>query len=187
MKKIKIYVAVGALLSLGGVYYFRRAIRNNVRNMINGSYFTIDELCYSATAKSQGIDITPSAEVRANLQALITNMLDPIRAKYGEPITVSSGYRSERLNTAVGGVKNSQHLTGQAADLVGAHRTDAELAKIFKSAISVGGYDQLILEYGKNGSHWVHVSYDPKRNRREVLLYKNGKYTNIKSNWEKYV
>lgn len=80
-------------------------------------YFTITELTKSATATKQGIDNTPSAEVTANLTALVDKVLDPLREIYGKPIYVSSGYRCPKLNKAVGGVSNSQHLKGEAADL----------------------------------------------------------------------
>lgn len=81
------------------------------------SYFTVEELCYSATAKRLGIDNSPNKEVVENLNKLVENVLDPLREKYGKPIMVSSGYRCEKLNKAVGGAAKSQHLTGKAADI----------------------------------------------------------------------
>lgn len=147
------------------------------------SYFTISELTRSATAQSRGIDNTPTPAVRAKLQDLITNCLNPIRRLYGRPIIVSSGYRSPQLNAAVGGVANSQHTTGEAADLVPA--SGGSLAGIFRAAVQWGNYDQLIIEQ-KGNSKWVHVSYGP-RNRRKILAYKNGSYTDITGNWENYL
>ncbi|MBE6341441.1 MAG: peptidase M15 [Bacteroidales bacterium] len=150
-----------------------------------GNYFTIDELCYSDTAKAKGIDNTPSAQVQSNLVKLINNTLNPIREKYGKPIRVSSGYRSDALNKAVGGVSNSQHLTGQAADLVATN--GGSLADIFKAAIACNNFDQLIWEGPKNSStKWVHVSYADNP-RREILYYNGNGYTNIASNWKNYV
>lgn len=75
------------------------------------SYFTIDELCYSDVAKAKGIDNTPSKEVKENLQKLI-DFLNPLREAWGSAISVSSGYRCEALNTAVGGSKTSVHRLG---------------------------------------------------------------------------
>ena len=172
------------------VLIFRRMTSSyaNMSTLINsvmGNYFTIDELCYSDTAKAKGIDNTPNAEVKANLANLINNVLNPIREKYGKPIRVSSGYRCTALNKAVGGVNNSQHLTGQAADLVATN--GGSLADIFKAAIACNNYDQLIWEGPKNSNtKWVHVSYADKP-RREILYYNGNGYTNIASNWQNYV
>ena len=80
-------------------------------------YFSYEELTKSITAKNKGIDNTPSIEIKKNLKALVDNILDPLREAYGKPITVTSGYRCPKLNTAVKGAKNSQHIKGQAADI----------------------------------------------------------------------
>lgn len=128
-------------------------------------YFTIRELCQSHTAAVQHIDNTPPAAVRRNLEALTDNILDPLREAYGKPVNVSSGYRCPRLNKAVGGVRNSQHLTGHAADLTAGSPTQNK--KLFRLIQTLGlPFDQLIDE---RNYRWVHVSYDPTRNRRQVL------------------
>lgn len=69
-------------------------------------YFSIRELSSSATAVRKGIDNTPDARVKANLTALVANVLDPVRERYGKPIVVTSGYRSEKLNRAIIVVRN---------------------------------------------------------------------------------
>ena len=61
----------------------------------------------SSTAKAKKIDNTPTTEVKKNLEKLCQEVLQPIRDKYGRAITVTSGYRSPKLNAAVGGVKTS--------------------------------------------------------------------------------
>lgn len=128
-------------------------------------HFTIDELCRSDTARSRGIDNTPTEEVRKNLTALVGNVLDPLREWYGKPIYVNSGYRCPALNKAVGGVANSQHLTGQAADIDVNDR--AENRRLMKHIEDNLDFDQLIWE---NGGAWVHVSYRADgKNRRQVL------------------
>ena len=66
-------------------------------------YFSYEELTKSITAKNKGIDNTPSIEIKKNLKALVDNILDPLREAYGKPITVTSGYRCPKLNTAVKG------------------------------------------------------------------------------------
>lgn len=125
------------------------------------------ELTHSATAVRKGIDNTPTAEVKANLTALVANVLDPLREAYGKPIVINSGYRSPRLNKLVGGVARSQHTKGQAADIRGTSATVAENKKIFNLILKLGlPFDQLINEHGYS---WVHVSFKESGNRREVL------------------
>ena len=80
-------------------------------------YFKLAEFINSATANRLGIDNMPTFEIVDNLNRL-ADYLDGIRAKLGKPILVSSGYRCPMLNKAVGGVANSQHLKGLAADLI---------------------------------------------------------------------
>lgn len=117
-------------------------------------YFSLEELCQSYTAKVKGIDNTPNEEVKANLEALIENVLDPLREAYGKPIYVNSGYRCPELNKAVGGVSNSQHIKGQAAD-IDVHDTEEnkKLQEYIKDNLE---YDQAIFE---NNGAWLHVSY----------------------------
>ncbi len=130
-------------------------------------YFTMDELTHSATAIRKGIDNTPDSKVKANLTALVANLLDPLREAYGKPIVVSSGYRCAKLNRAVGGVARSQHLSGQAADLQSAGKSRSEHKKLFDLARKLNlPYDQLIDEHDYK---WVHISFNPKGNRRQVL------------------
>ena len=160
-----------------------QTVVDKAKEITGMQYFTISELTRSATAKSRGIDNTPTPEIRAKLETLITECLDPIRRIYGRPVVVSSGYRSPALNAAVGGVANSQHTTGEAADLVPA--SGGSLAGIFRAAVQFGRFDQLIIERSGN-SKWVHVSYGP-RHRRTVLAYNNGHYTNITNSWEDYL
>ena len=134
-----------------------------------GKYFTINELTKSSTAQRLHIDNNPTQEVKDNLNALIDNVLDPLRELYGKPIIVNSGYRSFKLNKAIGGAKNSQHLVGQASDIRTVQNTkesNKELFELIKN--SKLPFDQLINEYDYN---WVHVSYSP-RNRRQVLTIK---------------
>ena len=82
-------------------------------------YFTISELTASATAQRESIDNRPPKCAYHLLHVLVDQLLDPIREAWGEPIVVSSGYRCKELNALVGGVKNSHHLLGCAADIIG--------------------------------------------------------------------
>lgn len=153
------------------------------RNLLGMQYFTINELTRSSTASKYRIDNTPTPEIRSKLEHLIVNCLDPIRRLYGKPIIVSSGYRSPALNAAVGGVANSQHTKGEAADLIPA--SGGSLAGIFRAAVQFGNFDQLIIEQSGK-SKWVHVSYTGAP-RRRILAYKNGSYQDITNNWESYL
>lgn len=133
-------------------------------------YFTMTELTSSATAKRKGIDNTPDAKAKAALSALVANVLDPLREKYGKPIVVSSGYRSPKLNKAVGGVARSQHTKGEAADIRCVSDSRAENKRLFDLIVASGfPFDQLIDEYNYD---WVHVSFKDGANRRQILHVK---------------
>lgn len=130
-------------------------------------YFTIQELTASATAKRKGIDNTPDAKATAALQALVSNVLDPLREAWGKPIVVTSGYRSAKLNRAVGGAAKSQHCNGEAADIRTLSDRRWENRQLFDTILRLGlPFDQLIDEYDYD---WVHVSYRHNANRRQVL------------------
>lgn len=132
-------------------------------------HFTIDELCRSATAQRQSIDNTPTPEIRAKLQTLIEELLDPIRTAWGAPISINSGYRSPALNKAVGGVATSQHQKGEAADLSAGDPAKNRVLFDKIAEMQTAGkiaFDQLIDE-----SHyrWVHISYRKGANRNQIL------------------
>ena len=135
-------------------------------------HFTIEELYASDTAKKKGIDNKPAVQQLINLVYLTAYVLEPLRVAMGEPIPISSGYRCQRLNEAVGGVRNSQHMTGQAADLsIGGDR--AKGRKWFEYIKNHLPFDQLIWEKNpRTGTEWVHVSFvypDFGRNRKKVI------------------
>ena len=130
-------------------------------------YFKLSEFINSATAKRQQIDNTPSFEIVDNLNRL-ADYLDTIREKYGKPIFISSGFRCPLLNQAVGGVVNSQHLKGLAADLV-----CADMEKLLSIIHETKGFDQLIIEHKKGfKSYWIHVSVPPvfDKPRNQVII-----------------
>ena len=122
-------------------------------------HFEYEEFISSDTAKLGGIYNVPDDRQAACLALLAVKVLEPARQAYGKPIHVTSGYRSERLNKAVGGKQNSQHMRGQAADLV-----CDDLEALYDIIHELGVYDQLLLE--SNGkSKWIHVSFNPDGNR----------------------
>lgn len=145
--------------------------------------FTIGELIQSSTANRLGIDNNPTSTVRVHLTETIT-LLESIRAEWEEycaehslgtpAIRITSGYRSPALNKAVGGVKNSAHVEGYAADLQPVNGNQDEFEKFFATEFSHMGYayDQIIIEKSKT-SRWVHVGYkraDGKQRRQCFTL-----------------
>lgn len=134
--------------------------------------FSIEEFECSNKAEQLGINNKVPQSLMDNVQHL-ANHLQIIRDALDKPIIISSGYRCEALNAAVGGVKNSTHAQGLAADLVVQGMTSRELAE-FILLIKID-FDQLILE-SAGGKEWVHFGIAPK-NRQEVLTYSQGKYT----------
>ena len=135
-------------------------------------YFTIQELTKSATATRLGIDNTPDAVVRYNLIALIEQVLDPLREAWGAPIIVTSGYRCERLNKAVGGATNSQHRKGEAADIRTLSDSRADNMRLLRLLLRMKlPFDQVIAEYvdAQGRPDWIHISYSRKHNRGSKL------------------
>lgn len=132
-------------------------------------YFSIEELCRSETADAKGIDNSPSAVARENLEALVFNVLDPLREKFGKPIIVNSGYRSTLLNDIVGGARSSQHTRGEAADITAEDASENfELFEILRTTLP---FDQLIWEKGtRTYPAWIHVSFKREGGNRQQIL-----------------
>ena len=131
-------------------------------------HFSLGEFVRSSTAQRMGIDNKPDAEVIENLRNLCTKVLEPLREHLGQPVVITSGFRSKRLNEVVGGVKNSQHLRGEAADLM--VEGEKQARDWIRWMMDFLEFDQLILEK-KGKKVWVHVSL--KRNRQQVLKIEN--------------
>ena len=133
-------------------------------------YFKMKEMTKSSTANKLGIDNTPDELVIDNLNNLVINVLDPLREKWGKPIRVTSGYRCQKLNEAVGGVRNSQHLKGQAADI---QPLDYSLIDKFISFVKEwckhNEFDQCIIERSKTGK-WVHISWRNENRRKRCFM-----------------
>lgn len=68
-------------------------------------------------ARKMHIDNTPPSAVIKNLKILCTQILEPVRQRFGHPLTITSGFRCVKLNRIVGGQPNSYHLKGMAADI----------------------------------------------------------------------
>lgn len=143
-------------------------------------YFTLEELTRSQTAVRLGKDNTPNATQKRDLLRLM-EYLDGIREEFGEAIKVTSGFRSWDVNNAVGGVKKSQHLAGQAADIVPAKNPE-RLRELFDLIRKRGGYQQVIYER-KGQSVWIHVAIPPlgEMPKQEAMTTNDGKnFTRLK-------
>jgi len=134
--------------------------------------FSVQEFIESNTAKSEGIDNTMPKKALENAMHLTQNVLQPVRDHFGLT-RITSGYRSPKLNKAVGGSDTSDHLTGSAADIKvdDPDISNKELAEWIYDNLE---FNQLILEFydddeGGN-SGWVHVSYLTEGNENEYLI-----------------
>lgn len=134
--------------------------------------FSLEEMCYSSTANSKKINnYTTDNNIVSKLKLLCEHILQPVREHFGKPVVINSGYRCVALNTVVNGAKNSQHLTGEAADFEIMGLSNYELACWIKDNLD---FDQLILEYCDNlkndiNAGWVHCSYKAIGNRHQLL------------------
>jgi len=135
-------------------------------------HFTLQEFVISETAQRKGIDNAPTQEIVDRLRTLCTNILEPARAALG-PLRISSGYRCEKLNVAIGGSKTSAHCLGYAADVMPLQATRRDFARWVRDNCK---YDQIILEFGTpQDPAWIHVSCDP-RARKQILKTVKGGY-----------
>ena len=133
-------------------------------------HFRLSEFTSSATAQARGIDNTPTEEIVSNLRHLRENVLEPSRQHFGEPITISSGYRSAALNKVVGGASSSQDMTGEAADI--RVPDSATGMKWFTWMMEHLKYDQLIKERATKSSKsfWLHVSLKAHGQQRQHVI-----------------
>lgn len=136
------------------------------------AHFCLEEFTQSATAAKHGICNEPPIEAISNLQNLCQQVLEPLREHYGKAIHISSGYRCKELNRRVGGVANSQHLKGEAADIL--LPSVALGREWFRWIRDHCNYDQLLLERNTAGQYWIHVSCkrDLSQNRMVSAAYK---------------
>lgn len=124
--------------------------------------FTLAELIRTST----GLDNTPNEEQIENLRLLCVNVLQPARDALG-PIKITSGFRAPAVNAKIGGSSSSQHVKGQAADLM----MSGGQKKLLDWIIANVEFDQIISEFpDANGNPaWVHVSFAEGKNRMQKL------------------
>ena len=124
--------------------------------------FSLAELCKSQTATRMGLDNNPSEDEQENLRLLCERVLQPVRDHFNHVVSVSSGYRSPQLCSAIGSSLNSQHAKGMAADFEIYGTPNNEIFNWIKGNLL---YDQMILEFWNEdepNSGWLHVSYNPE-------------------------
>lgn len=134
-------------------------------------HFNVSEFFRSSTAAKNGIKNEPSFDEKAtivrNINLLVDNVLDPVRDMVNAPIIITSGYRCPQVNRLVGGVDNSQHMSGCAADFHVQGFTPSMMYEVFLYIFNTLEYDQLIYYRRKN---IIHVSYVENCPRREAFL-----------------
>ena len=140
-------------------------------------HFKLEEFEKSMTAVRKGIENKAGSGEIKNLTDLCYGVLEPVRAKFDKPITITSGFRSEELCEAIGSKKTSQHTKGEAVDF--------EIAGVSNLAVALWltnntDFDQCILEYytGEANSGWIHCSFKEGSNRKQVLTFDGKNYTN---------
>jgi hypothetical protein len=146
----------------------------------------MEELTSSTYAAAHHIANTPNHDQEEALIYLARN-LQVVRDAFAAPISVTSGFRSAALNSAVGGAASSQHLRGEAADITaGDSRRNKELFATIVALRSRGAirFDQLIWEYG---GKWLHVSFSRLRARDEMLSISAHGAIKINDTWKKEI
>lgn len=134
-------------------------------------YFKLEELMTSSTAREKSIENLPGWEVVEHLLELAF-FLDDLREAWGSGIKITSGYRNEALNKVVGGVKNSVHQIGYAADIQPANGKMKEFAAFVEKWARNKNYDQIIVERSKKAT-WIHIGLfnnDHKQRRMCFLM-----------------
>lgn len=132
--------------------------------------FTLQEMCVTSKPFP---NVPGPVEINA-LKMLCTHVWEPVRAHFGKPVRINSGYRSQPVNRAVGSSDGSQHRRGEAGDAEIDGVPNVVLAKWIRDNLQ---FDQLILEAyrpGVAGSGWVHCSYRVGRLRKSVLTMTMG-------------
>lgn len=145
--------------------------------MMLSEHFSLSEFTTSQEAARSGLRNEPGAEQIGNMRALCEEILEPLRRRVNRPIIISSGYRSHAINARIGGSQASQHMRGEAADILVAGMLPTDVVVLIRALVLP--FDQLIDEFGR----WVHVSHKrggPQRGDVLAARRKNGETVYIK-------
>lgn len=157
-------VGVVVVVLVGGA---AMAARGGIVTDRPGKWFSWREFERSSTAARLGLHNAITAEGRRRIRLLVRHVLDPLRESLGRPVRVTSGWRTPDLNRAMGGAAGSQHMRGEAADIVVDGMTSEQLAA---AVLRVARPDQLIWYAPERGGH-VHVSWSADGDQRGEVLY----------------
>jgi len=141
-------------------------------------HFTLEEMEKSQTATRKGIKNKAGSGEIKNLGDLCYEVLEPVRAKFDKPVTITSGYRSPELSEAIGSKSTSQHCLGEAVDMEVIGVSNLQVALWIQNNVD---FDQLIMEYFDKddpAGGWIHVSYKEGSNRKQILTFDGKSYTN---------
>lgn len=142
-----------------------KSLNENSRKIRLSQHFYLFEFLKSETAEKLGIDNSiREYEHLENLSNLVYQILEPARSQIQRPIIITSGYRVPALNKAVGGVPNSQHMFGQAADIQVSNEIFAKT--LFDILSKNQKVDELLFEKSEN-TKWIHVSWS--RTPRHII------------------
>jgi len=130
-------------------------------------HITIEEATFSAKAVSNKISNVPNEAQLKAMQLVAEKLFEPLRVWYGKPIKINSFFRSLEVNKLVGGSATSQHCKGEAIDISAGSKSENK--KLFDYVCKNLDFDQCINEYDFT---WVHISYKPKGNRKQILVIK---------------
>lgn len=154
-------------------------------------YFTIAEMTRSETATERKmINVIVDEKIRNSMTRLM-DALDKVRETFGAPIRISSGYRSEEVNGAVGGAKRSMHMVGAAADIRVKGMPPGEIWNLWMAvyrAWEEGTLNRVIMEEDE-GAIWIHVEIYDRRNPRERSIWTNhsGAATDMTNNTKREI
>jgi hypothetical protein len=163
------------LVASDDIWLFLETDTTIKRNINLSANFLLWEFVTSSTADLLRIDNTPTSGEIKNLERLCKQILQPARDALGA-LKITSGFRSEELNKAVGGARNSAHRQGHAADVIPINVGTKQFAKWVNDNCE---FDQIILEFGTlENPNWIHVSADP-RNRKQVIKASNSGGTTV--------
>lgn len=146
-----------------------------MRMMRLSQHFCLEEFTRSEVARLHGINNVPDMAQIENMTALCYNILEPVRKHFKRPVNIKSGFRSARLNKAIAGSPNSQHMKGEAVDIEIDGTRNAEIWEYIYGNLP---FDQLIAEQidrfdGSEG--WIHVSYRRTGEQRKDAISYLGK------------